>query len=253
MYVNIKKYGQFTEITRYERQPNPPKVRVYRTIDKNRPIGARRPDNINRTRQICVRRVSAGITTFGCPLLVTLTFRGDASDAAHANDSLRRFQVRLRNKYPLAESLFVPELSPKGRIHFHGLLFNVPMHLGDTRKGRRTVHHGTERKDRILAQLWMVGYVDVRQTDGSNRLAFYISKYITKGSNEVMFNAMRMIRVTRGIPRETIVRGDLAKILEAEYADQKPLTEWSADSPFVGQITKRLYVTESNPILPKIN
>lgn len=253
MYVIFRKYGHLVEITRYQRQPNPPKVRLYRTRDKDCPVGARRPDNINRTRKICVRRVSSAIKEFGCPLLVTLTFSGDASDASFANDSLRRFQVRLRNKYPLAESLFVPELSPKGRIHFHGLLFNLPMHLGDTRQGRRTVCHGTERKTRDLARLWVVGYVDVRKTDGSNRLAFYISKYITKGGKEVMFNAMRMIRVTRGIPKETVIRGDLAKILEAEYADQKPINEWANESPFVGHITKRLYDTnESNSILPKV-
>ena len=245
MYVIYRKYGQFIEITRYQRQPNPPKVRVHHPRDKDSPIGARRPDNINRTRKICVRRVSAAITAFGCPLLITLTFRGDASDASFANDSLRRFQVRLRNKYPLAESLFVPELSPKGRIHFHGFLFNVPMHLGDTRQGRRTISHGTERKTRELATLWTVGYVDVRKTDGSNRLAFYISKYITKGGKEIMFNAMRMIRCTRGIPKETVVRGDLAKILEAEYADNKPINEREDKSPFVGHITKKLYLTDN--------
>ncbi len=241
MYVIFRKYGHLVEITRYQRQPNPPKVRLHRTRDKNRPIGARRPDNINRTRKICVRRVSAAVTAFGCPLLITLTFRGDASDASLANDSLRRFQVRLRNKYPLAESLFVPELSPKGRIHFHGLLFNVPMHIGDTRTGRRTISHGTERKTRELARLWLVGYVDAQQTNGSSRLAFYISKYITKGGKEVMFNAMRMIRCTRGIPKETTVRGDLAKILEAEYAEKRPIRTWEDESPYVGKISKKLY------------
>ncbi len=245
-HVIFKKYGHFVEITRYQRQPNPPKVRLRHPRDKNRPIGARRPDNIIRTRKICVRRVSSAIAAFGCPLLVTLTFRGDASDASFANDSLRRFQVRLRNKYPLAESLFVPELSPKGRIHFHGFLFNVPMHLGDTRKGRRTVSHGTERKTRELARLWRVGFVDVRKTDGSSRLAFYISKYITKGGKEVIFNAMRMIRCTRGIPKETVVRGELAKALEAQYADKKLINSWEDDSPYVGRISKKLYSEYEN-------
>lgn len=246
MHLILKKYGHFTEITRYQRKPNPPKIRLYRTRDKNRPIGARRPDNISRTRQICLRRVSAAIEKFGRPLLVTLTFRGDASDAALANDSLRSFQVRMRSKYPLAESLFVPELSPRGRIHFHGLLFNLPMHFGDKRSGRRIVSHGTERETRELARLWMVGFVDVRQTDGSYRLAFYITKYITKGAKEVMFNAMRMLRITRGIPKETIIKDELADVLAEEYANMKPISEWENENPYVGKITKKLYLNHEN-------
>jgi hypothetical protein len=241
MHVIYKKYGPFIEITHHQRQPNPPKIRIHRSRDKHRPIGARRADNIKRTKQICLRRVSAAIEAFGCPLLVTLTFRGDASDASFANDSLRRFQVRLRDKYPLAESLFIPELSPKGRIHFHGLLFNVPMHLGDTRAGRRIVSYGSERKTRELAKLWMVGYVDVRRTNGSIRLAFYISKYITKGGNEVMFNAMRILRCSRGIPKELVIRGELAEILGEEYDAEQPISVWESESPYVGRISKKLY------------
>jgi len=248
MHLIYKKYGHFIEITRYQRKPNPPKIRIHRTRDKNRPIGARRPDNINRTRQTCLRRVSSAIAELGRPLLTTLTFGGDASDASFANDSLRRFQVRMRNQYPLAESIFIPELSPRGRIHFHGLLFGMPMQLGDTRSGRRIISHGTERGTREIAKLWVVGYVDVRQTDGSARLAFYITKYITKGAREVMFNAMRMLRYTRGIPKETVIRDDLANILAEEYANQTPVSEWEKQSPYVGKITKKLYIKYENNI-----
>jgi hypothetical protein len=185
--------------------------------------------------------VSAAIEDFGRPLLVTLTFSGDSSDASYANDTLRRFQVRLRNRFADAESIFIPELSPKGRIHFHGLLFNVPMHLGDTRKDRRIVACGTERETRTLAKLWGEGYVDAKQTDGSFRLAFYISKYITKGAGEVIFNAMRLLRISRGIPHEIVVRGWLAEELERRYAETKPIKQWESESAFHGKISKKLY------------
>lgn len=246
MFIITKQYGYFTEITRYQRKPNPSKVRVHHPRLKNRIYGKRRPDNIRRTRQICLRRVSAALTAFGRPLLITLTFGGDASDASFANDALRRFQVRLRNKYPLAESLFVPELSPKGRIHFHGLLFNMPMHLGDQRVGRRIISHGTERKTRELAKLWLVGFVDVRQTDGSFRLAFYITKYITKGSREIMFNAMRILRISRGFPHEIVLRDELAEEIERRYANDKPISEWEGQNDYQGKITKKLYLHEDN-------
>lgn len=240
MPIIYKKYGDIVEITEIEKTPR--KVRVHSTRKRSAVFGARRPDNTRRTRHICVRRVSSAIEKFGYPLLVTLTFKGDASDASYANDSLRSFQVRLRAKYPEAESIFIPELSPRGRIHFHGFLFNVPLSLGDTRSGRRTISFGEERTTRELANLWGEGYVDATKTDGAGRLAFYISKYITKGGQQVIFNAMRLIRVSRGIPQELIVRDQfLAEKLLKSYADKKPAKEWSGDNIFLGKITKKTY------------
>lgn len=243
MPVIFKKYGPIVEIT--EIQKTPSKIRIHSVRKKRVIFGKRRFDNIRRTKQICVRRVLSAVEEFGSPLFVTLTFAGDASDASFANDSLRVFQVRLRNKYPKAESLFIPELSRKGRIHFHGLIFNVPMSLGDTRNGRRYTPDGGERKTRTLAKLWGEGFVDAKKTDGNIRLAYYISKYITKGGGEVMFNAMRVLRVSRGIPQEIIVRGELAEELQRRYAVKKPIKEWEGDNPFMGKITKKTYENET--------
>lgn len=188
-------------------------------------------------------RVSAALEDFGCPLLVTLTFRGDADDAFYASDSLRGFQVRLRAKFPHAQSLFVPELSPRGRIHFHGLLFNVPLSLGDTREGGRVVSYGTERKERTLAKLWGEGFVDAVATDGSPKLAHYISKYITKGSHHVIFNGMRrLVRISHGFPHEIVIDGEFAEFLAKRYATKyKPTKEWTGDNIFLGKITKKTY------------
>jgi hypothetical protein len=239
MPVIFKQYGQITEITEIEKEPI--KVRVHNPRKRSDVYGARRPDNIRRTKQICVRRVYAAIEEYGNPLMVTFTFGGDASDAAFANDSLRRFQVRLRAKYSDAHSLFVPELSPRGRIHFHGLLFNVPLSLGDTRQGRRVVSHGDERESRTLARLWGEGYVDAVKTDGSGKLAHYISKYITKEAGQTMFNAMRILRISHGFPKEFVVRGKFAEELLRRYATKKPVTEWTRDNIFLGKITKKIY------------
>ena len=239
MPIIYRKYGSIIEITEIEKEP--PKVRVSHSRKRCAVHKPRRPDNIRRTRQVCVRRVSAALEDFGCPLLVTLTFAGDASDASYANDSLRVFQVRLRSQFPHVQSIFIPELSPRGRIHFHGLLFNVPLSLGDSRQGRRRLQDGDERATRVLAKLWGEGFVDALQTDGSPKLAMYISKYITKGAGEVMFNAMRLLRVSRGFPKEIVVRGKVAEELARRYAGQKPDKEWEGDNIFLGKITKKTY------------
>ena len=237
-----KQYGDTVEITQIEKEPLPHKVCLHPKRRRSDVYGPRRPDNIRRTKQICVRRVLSALAAYGCPLLVTFTFNGDASDAAFANDSLRVFQVRLRDKYPTAQSIFVPELSPKGRIHFHGLLFNVPLSLGDTKKGKRVILYGDERKTRTLAKLWGEGYVDATKTDGSGRLASYISKYITKGGDQILFNAMRMLRISHGFPKEIVIRGEMAEELAKRYSEQKtPFNEWSRMNPFLKMITKKFY------------
>lgn len=242
MYTIYRKYGEIRDITTLEKEPS--KVRLSYSRRRSDVHGARRPDNIRRTKQICVRRVYAAIEEYGRPLLVTLTFSGDASDAAYANDSLRKFQVRLRTKFTKAQSLFVPELSPRGRIHFHGLIFNVPLSLGDTREGRRIISHGEERRTRILAKLWKEGFVDARQTDGSPKLAYYISKYITKGGAQVMFNAMRILHISHGFPKEIVIRGKLAEELARRYAKIKPFKEWIIKNDFVGKVNRKYYRKE---------
>ncbi len=239
MHIIFRKYGNVVEITEIEKVPS--KTRVRHTREKRTVYGARRYDNLKRTKTICVRRVSAALAEYGCPLLVTLTFKGDASDAAYASNSLRGFQVRLRDKYPECQSLFIPELSPTGRIHFHGLLFNVPLHLGDIKNGRRIISYGTERETRTLARLWGQGFVDAVKTDGSRRLATYISKYITKGAGQVMFNGMRLLRISHGFPECFELSGVFAAQMSQRYARRKPDQVWEGQSAFVGKITKRTF------------
>lgn len=242
MPVKVEKYGPIIEITEYEKTPR--KVRLPSARKGSDVYLPKRPDNIRRTKKICLRRVLSAIEDFGNPLLVTLTFEGDASDASYANDSLRSFQVRLRNKYPKAESLFIPELSPKGRIHFHGLLFNVPLCLGDTRKGRYYIPDGDERKTRVLAKLWGCGFLDAKKTDGNVRLGYYISKYIAKGGGEPLFSAMRILRISRGMPKEMIFKEGVAEFIQTRYSVKKAYCEWEGDNPFLGKITKKFYSNE---------
>jgi hypothetical protein len=241
MPILFRQNGKLTEITEYEKKP-PVRLPTNNHRAPRLVYGKRRADNIYRTRKTCLRRVSAALEAFGCPLLVTLTFAGDASDPSYANDALRRFQVRLRTKFPLACSVFVPELSPRGRIHFHGLLFNMPLSLGDTRVGRRgRLPDGEERTTRTIADLWGEGYVDALKTDGSGRLAGYISKYINKDGGEILFAPMRILRVSGKFPKEIVVRGKAAKRLKEMYSKYEPSHVWEDKIDFLGTIKKTTY------------
>jgi hypothetical protein len=189
--------------------------------------------------------VSSAIKEFGSPLFLTLTFAGDASEVEYSSKSLRLFQQRLRIKYPEAVSIFVPELSPRGRIHFHGLLFNLPMEWGDKRGRGFTVEYGSERKTRILASLWKEGFVDCKQTDGSPKLAYYLTKYIMKTGSNPIFSQIRLVRVSRGFPKEIIFKGDTAYFLAKAY-EQKRIEDrlFEFSNSFLGHIKKKLYFVD---------
>lgn len=240
MPINLKYYGNYVEITEIEKTPK--KVRVSAPRKKSNVHREPRFDSLRRTKGICMRRLLSALKEFGSPLMLTLTFEGSASDLAFATQALSKFQRRLRIKYPLAQSLFIPELSPRYRIHFHGLLFNVPQELGDKRVGRRTVERGLERSTRELATLWGAGFVDCQQTDGNERLAYYIAKYITKSVGGAFFAPVRLVRVSNGFPKEIVVRDDYigSKVIQ-ELGNRMPVSDWTGYNDFLGKIRKRRY------------
>jgi hypothetical protein len=102
--------------------------------------------------------------------------------------------------------------------------------------------YGDERKYRTLAKLWGEGFVDATKTDGSRRLASYISKYITKCGDQILFNAMRMLRISHGFPKEIVIRGEMAEELAKRYSEQKtPFKEWERNNIFLGMMGKKFY------------
>ena len=62
-----------------------------------------------------------------------------------------------------------------------------------------------------------------------------------------MFNAMRMLRISRGFPKETIVRGKFAEFMAERYAsNQKPTKEWEGENVFLGHINKKTYIKKKS-------
>jgi len=250
MQTIFGQFGAIVEITQYEKEKfgshKKRQANVLFTVQGIPRYRPRRFDSIVRAKKICLRRVSCAIAKFGSPLFLTLTFGGNAHDVYDANKALTAFQWRLRLSYPNAVSIFVPELSPRGRIHFHGLVFNLPSEWGDKRLGGRVVSHGSERTTRTLAQLWRVGFLDCRQTDGSPKLAAYVSKYITKSGRNPLFDKVRLIRVSRGFPRELVIKGAFADFLAYTYANSFVENNlWSKTTPWLGLLEQRTYFRTS--------
>lgn len=240
--IKLRSYGQVVEITKIEKEPS----RVCRiSTPKTRSdiIKPRRTDSARRTRRICLRRVLSAIKELGTPLFVTLTFEGLVSDVLLASNALSHFQRRLSIKFPQSASLFVPELSKRGRIHFHGLLFGVSQEWGDFKKSSSSpVFYGRERQDRLFQKLWGYGFVDIRQTDGSPRLGNYISKYVLKASEEVFLTPLRLIRTSKGFPSPVeLSMNDDSWLYLLEKMNLKESYSSSFWTPWLGRIDKIYY------------
>ena len=53
---------------------------------------------------------------------------------------------------------------------------------------------------------------------------------------------MRMLRISHGFPKETVVRR-ICKFMAEKYArEQKPIKEWEGNNIFLGKIEKKTYI-----------
>ena len=223
--ILYRKYGKIIEITKIQKSPSSIR-RLSSTRTSGLPLSPRRSDSVRRTKRICLRRVLSAIEEFGSPLFITLTFQGGASDVLFSSSALSRFQRRLSISFPDSQSIFIPELSPRGRIHFHGLLFGVSQDWGDVKKGKRTISIGNERRERKFKELWGYGFVDLLQTDGSPRLAHYLSKYVVKASYEPFLTPIRLVRTSRGFPKPVEYRFETEQEFDFLFSRQKLKLVW---------------------------
>lgn len=101
----------------------------------------------------------------GSSVFLTLTYAEHISkdDYDRALLDFDNFRRKLKKQYPSIKYLAVSELTKKGRIHFHILLDQKYI------------------SQKWLAQIWQKGFVFIVPTHGNTqKLAFYISKYISK-------------------------------------------------------------------------
>jgi len=245
--VIFRKYGKTIEITETEKTPSSDRC-VSSTRKTGNIINTRRSDSVRRTKRICLRKLLSAIEVFGSPLFLTLTFEGSASDVLFSSKCLSDFMRQLRIAFPKSHVLFVPELSPRGRIHFHGLLFGVSQEWGDIKKGKRTISIGRERKERYFAKLWGYGFVDIKQTDGSPRLASYVAKYVAKGVVEPFLTPLRLIRTSKGFPKELTIKELTLEQLDRSFKFSQIKPDFYSEfyTPFFGNIKKTFYTIDSS-------
>jgi len=194
-YTKLVQTGNLIEVYAYGKEPAVFMHRKNRVRRTPKPDGARgrnttrRGDNLARARK-SFRRIVLGNLSKGSPDLLTLTML-DILDVGDAYKCLAAFRQKIRRTYgPLVHWIAVPEFQKRGAVHFHLLIWGLPY---------ETVKY--ERQIRDLATLWGHGYVDIRITDGSPKLATYLSKYMSKAMHDGRLVGKKAYSATRGIVR----------------------------------------------------
>lgn len=137
---------------------------------------------------------------------VTLTFAYEVT-YPQASRHVKRFMEKLRerNGEVPVNYISVPELTEKGRFHFHLLVYNLSSRLAGEpikTKSSGSAKITTERKTRNLQVLFERGYVDiVPATYTSRGIAGYMAKYMAKSLEDTRYETTRGYNCSRGIKK----------------------------------------------------
>lgn len=183
---------------------------------------------------------------------LTLTFVYDVT-YTQASRHVKRFMEKLRkyNGEVPVNYISVPELTEKGRFHFHLLVYNLSPRLAGEpikTKSSGSAKITTERKTRNLQVLFERGYVDiVPATYTSRGIAGYMAKYMAKSLADTRYETTRGYNCSRGIKK---IYSAGSNSLDKYYTDIIPeevvsVEEKCYDVPYLGNCRLTKIITKT--------
>lgn len=209
-YTKAILYGSYLETYHYERDPiishgprkgrqsgNDRAVVVNDGLDRVQSSASRtrRADSAKRTELAFGRILLANLDGVERPVLVTCTYAELKTDLRSARKDFFNFQKRARNVFGRQfRYAVVVEFQKRGAVHFHALCWGIPESVVRS-----------ERSTRLVANLWGYGFVDLVQTDGSHKLAFYLTKYLAKAHDDPRLFGMCCYSASRSLVRPQVI------------------------------------------------
>lgn len=247
-YNKVVLYGDFLDLYRYEK--NIASYTRKRGIPKGKtPVShlgndgeprvtsfkkqERRGDNTTRAGMAFRRLVLSNMAESSPPLLVTLTYAKNFQNLRLGYKDLKSFIRAFRNKCGEFRYIAVPEFQKRGALHFHALFWGLPTDI-----------YKQERDSRLVAKLWGRGYVDVFCTDGNEKLAWYLSKYLTKTLVDKRLKDQKSYVCSRNVRRPIVDASSIYTALDYQYGlsvDYSPLQEKKFSTQWFGEGLYRLY------------
>jgi len=209
MYIKFIQSGSMLERYEYEKEPviNAKRKRV---IARWEPFGVRRTSSAKRAQSSFFRLVRANISPTRPPALLTLTMR-EIITLKEAWRAYQLFAQRWRRSVSGVSYIAVSEFQRRGAVHFHVLVW-----------GLNDDEIAGERNTRRIAKLWGHGFVDIRSSDGSPRLATYLAKYLFKAVHDPRNVGQKLYSASRNVVRSVSVKSkEAVNFFEREISGQR--------------------------------
>jgi len=190
----------------------------------------KRSDNARRASMAFRRIVASNLGGPSRPLLVTITYADNFTDLKQAYRHFSAFIQSLRYRFGKDfKYISVPEFQKRGAVHFHALIWGLPKEL-----------FLLERETRTLAKIWGKGFVYLKETDGDEKLAFYLSKYMAKAFVDPRLKNQKCYVASRNMKRPIVEGGNFSASLMIEQfgivdevvVDRKYQTKWLGEGRY---------------------
>ena len=135
------------------------------TADKQK----NRADVLHRAAKTLRRQINANVGAWEeSTKFITLTYADNMTDLKESNYNFKKFIQRLNYKLGIKlKYSCVVEFQKRGAIHYHLVAYNLPY-----------------IQNKKLAEIWSYGFVKVNKIDNVTNVGAYVTKYMTKDSND---------------------------------------------------------------------
>jgi hypothetical protein len=268
-YTRVLRYGDIIELYEYEKDRTCAKERHISTLAKNRAKKIRELSKSRKQYKRKHRSILRSVYSFfrlchhnNCLAssihFFTLTFAYDLT-YKEAIRFVAEFLRRIKKQVKGAPFSYIstPELTKKGRFHFHILVYNLSPEITKNEFNPYAVYQSnlTPRATRNIQRQFQRGYVDIRVArDHSEKIAGYMAKYMAKALFDDRYEAERGYNCSRNIERTDAYGSN--KIIQdldsMKYHGFDPLIlepslvlkeERAYDVPYLGRCIKKIYKT----------
>lgn len=185
----------------------------------------------NRAKNLMRRIINANHGQYpGCSTkFLTLTFREHITEVEQANHEFKKFIKRLNYKFfdsgnSNLRYLAVPEYTKKGRIHFHVVLFNLPF-----------------IRWKMIEDTWKNGFIKINRCEDVTNLGAYVSKYITKESNQRLKGKKRYFCSRNLFKPVELINEEAGNLLE-NLPEENKTYQNTFENEYVGKVDYEQYI-----------
>jgi len=159
----------------------------------------RRRDNLAHVRSEIRRLIECNYQEYGYnPVFLTFTFKENVTSLSVANKAFKTFIQRFTRYYGKSlKYLAIVEFQKRGAVHYHCIFFNLSIE-----------YERRERRERIIANLWGHGYVDIERIRHAKSVSAYVCKYLNKGVSDPRLRGKKSFFTSRALFRPVQFRSE---------------------------------------------